>query len=350
MMIKIEKITKDILISSLGVSKEERGLVFCDDYDGDGKLKERLLIVDKFVTSSKDLVSDMEKMVISNSGGNGIEPNILLWEKIFGKDFIEKIKGRYGWDRLERKDISVSEISALIDKGDLKNIPDFVIALSYFSTSHTAFRKILNQLGTRYISMPLFDFEMFEGPLNIDFPDLEKETMEFWNNLQGKKGCIIRNDIGTELSFNFEGRELKADTGNFKKKGSFGNLPAGEVFVAPLETKTEGNLVIEWTNEGKLKEPLIAKIKNGKVVDLKGDERVKIFLNGIFERDERNNCLCELGFGTNRKAKRADNILEAEKIYGTAHVAFGDNITFGGNNRASTHIDYVIFNPKIEWY
>ena len=40
--------------------------------------------------------------------------------------------------------------------------------------------------------------------------------------------------------------------------------------------------------------------------------------------------LAELGIGTNDKASRPDNVLEAEKILGTIHLALGDNTGFGG--------------------
>jgi len=46
-------------------------------------------------------------------------------------------------------------------------------------------------------------------------------------------------------------------------------------------------------------------------------------------------------------AKRADNILESEKILGTIHIAFGDNSTFGGKVQTPFHQDFVIFKPTV---
>lgn len=349
-MIKKEKIIKDILFISLGANEREKGLIFYDDYDGDGKLEERIEIVRDFITVSEKFDIKLIEKSVKNSGGNGLEPDFELWKEIFGNELVEKIKKEYGWDLLRYKKISIDKVMELMEERYLTSLPNFVIAMSYFSTSHTYFRKLLNNFGTRYVSMPLFDLKMFEGPLNINFEMLERDTIELLNKISGKKGCLIKNSIGTELSLHFGDRVFRADTGNFRDKGSFGNLPAGEVYIAPIEDKTEGILVIEWAMNGKLKEPLKAEIKKGKVVSLEGDEKSKNFLEEIFSKDERNNCICELGLGTNKGAKRADNILEAEKIYGTAHIAFGDNITFSGCNKASTHIDYVIFNPEVEWY
>ena len=42
-------------------------------------------------------------------------------------------------------------------------------------------------------------------------------------------------------------------------------------------------------------------------------------------RTTANRNIAELGIGTNDRATRPDNILEAEKILGTIHIALGDN-------------------------
>ena len=47
--------------------------------------------------------------------------------------------------------------------------------------------------------------------------------------------------------------------------------------------------------------------------------------------------LAELGIGTNEKAILTGNILEDEKILGTAHVAFGASAAIGGKVQVPVH-------------
>ncbi|HEY4745309.1 MAG TPA: peptidase, partial [Desulfuromonadaceae bacterium] len=46
-------------------------------------------------------------------------------------------------------------------------------------------------------------------------------------------------------------------------------------------------------------------------------------------------------------AHRPDNVLEAEKIMGTIHIALGDNSGFGGTVSAPFHEDYVFYHPTL---
>ena len=86
------------------------------------------------------------------------------------------------------------------------------------------------------------------------------------------------------------------------------------------------------------------KVKDGKLVDLKGGDSDK--LQVLFD-SERNGTIGELGIGTNPAARLTGIILEDEKIYGTVHIAFGTNVSFGGINKADCHLDGVIMNPTV---
>jgi aminopeptidase len=58
--------------------------------------------------------------------------------------------------------------------------------------------------------------------------------------------------------------------------------------------------------------------------------------------------IAELGIGLNPMGLVRGHIIEDEGVYGTAHVALGNNLNFtGGINWAPIHFDYVFLEPTI---
>ena len=57
--------------------------------------------------------------------------------------------------------------------------------------------------------------------------------------------------------------------------------------------------------------------------------------------------VAELGIGTNEEAILTGNILEDEKILGTAHVAFGASAAIGGEVQVPVHLDCVVMHPEV---
>ena len=57
--------------------------------------------------------------------------------------------------------------------------------------------------------------------------------------------------------------------------------------------------------------------------------------------------VAELGIGTNEKAVLTGEILEDEKILGTAHVAFGASAAIGGTVQVPVHLDCVVIDPDV---
>ena len=58
--------------------------------------------------------------------------------------------------------------------------------------------------------------------------------------------------------------------------------------------------------------------------------------------------IAELGIGTNEKAILTGEVLEDEKILGTAHVAFGASAAIGGTVQVPVHLDCVVTRPSVE--
>ncbi|HHY70895.1 MAG TPA: aminopeptidase, partial [Thermoanaerobacterales bacterium] len=156
---------------------------------------------------------------------------------------------------------------------------------------------------------------------------------------------------GTDLWIDVTDRKPYTCSGICKKPGMRMGLPDLEVFIAPIEEKTNGILVIDAsaTEFGLIKEPIRLKITDGKVKRIEGSDEANK-LRSILEnsRDPNSYIIAEFAVGLNDKAKVIGNIIEDEGVYGTGHFALGNNINFGGKNKAPIHLDMVYWKPTIK--
>jgi leucyl aminopeptidase (aminopeptidase T) len=289
----------------------------------------------------------------ASRGGPAIEPPEAIWAAAMGRKTVEALKEKGLLRRIFKKTIAEGDLKkaeAIIKKG-AKDAVDSVIALSNWSTSHTLFRKLLTgQCGTRYASMPLFDESMLSGPMEVDYKRMRKISRSLADALKKAAYIDLKTPNGTSLRFERGNRAVMQDTGDLGRPGTFGNLPAGEVYLAPIEGTAKGRLVLEWAATRKLKSPVTLTVEGGLVVGVNGREPFVRELRDRLCQAPENANIAELGIGINEKAKRPDNILESEKILGTAHVALGANITFGGKVKAPYHQDFVFFKPTVTLY
>jgi leucyl aminopeptidase (aminopeptidase T) len=106
-------------------------------------------------------------------------------------------------------------------------------------------------------------------------------------------------------------------------------------------------MVIEWAPTRRLESPITITVAEGRVAGISGEDPHRGKLEAKFAEDTNCRNIAELGIGTNDKASRPDNVLEAEKILGTIHIALGDNSGFGGLVSAPFHEDYVFYKPTV---
>ncbi len=226
---------------------------------------------------------------------------------------------------------------------------DAQILITSKSLSHTNARINACKNGARIVTMPGITREILERTIDIDYEKLMKTHNKIGNIIDKGKEVKITTKLGTNLTFSIEGRKaFGRDAGLFTKKGSFGNLPTGEIFVAPVEGTARGIYVVDasFAGIGKLEKPLKVFVEKGDAVKIEGykaKELEKLLDSaGIGARN-----VAEFGIGTNEKAKITGNILEDEKVIGTCHIALGNNIGFGGRTSVQLHLDGIIKNPTI---
>ncbi len=220
-----------------------------------------------------------------------------------------------------------------------------VVCPTQFSLTHTQARKRACEAGARIATMPGITEKMFaSGGLTANYEEVAQLTGKVAERMAKAKAATILKD-DSRLTLTLEGREPIASTGLIRKPGESGNLPSGEAYIAPVEGKSSGSLIVDGSmaGVGRLKSPLKITVKDGYVTQIAGRQADKL-VEALGPAHEARN-IAELGVGTNKSAKLIGVVLEDEKVYGTVHVALGDNSTFGGKTRAGIHLDGIILKP-----
>ncbi|HVX34202.1 MAG TPA: aminopeptidase [Solirubrobacterales bacterium] len=226
---------------------------------------------------------------------------------------------------------------------------DVVLAPTIQSLSHTAARKAASEAGVRIATLPGVTEEMLARLMNGDLEEMRRRGWAIVNVMNRGSRVRISDANGSDLTFSIEGREGIVDAGELSARGAFGNLPCGEGFIAPVEGTAEGTLVVDGSIAavGLVESPVQLTIEAGHLVGATGDEGARL-LELLTPHGPDGTNVAELGIGTNEEAILTGNVLEDEKIFGTAHVAFGASAGIGGTVQVPVHLDVVVKEPTVE--
>ena len=356
-MATFEKAFSSLFETNMGYRPGERILVFSDRIrenelvsDRDRERRSRLNATAREVAAfAKASFGSGYFVDFPSTPASGAEPPLVLWSAVFGAVIVEQLEMAGLMGPLLDKSVNPVELERArgIVAAGRESVADIIIALSNNSTSHTNFRKLACHAGARFASLPHFDPEMFGTSMTVDWHALAARTAKLVDAVNRAEWVYVECPNGTAMHICKKGRHAEGDDGLLTADGAFGNLPAGEAYLAPLEGESHGTMVIEWGPTAKLESPITLVIADGKVARIEGDDPLRQRLEAKFAENPNCRNLAELGIGTNDKASRPDNVLEAEKILGTIHLALGDNTGFGGKVAASFHEDYVFYQPTV---
>lgn len=235
------------------------------------------------------------------------------------------------------------------------------VAVRFLSTAdtfkegpaHHPILQTVRESQVRYGFGVYIDQGILDNELSADYEEIAALTHALVDWLRGRSSVHITTQLGTDLRLSVAGREWQPDTGVIRGQGVLGNLPAGEVYVAPIEDSAEGVLVIdESLPDLPLSEPVRLVFEKGRVVRIEGGEGARHLEALIAEGESKpegewSRVIGELGIGTNPKARLMGNLMTDEKVAGTIHVAIGRNTFFGGENPAPIHEDGVVGRPTM---
>jgi leucyl aminopeptidase (aminopeptidase T) len=356
-MEKLDSAFASLFEVNMGVRPGERLVVFSDtvrpdEHEAAGELGRRQRLHETARLAAEYGAATYGRTTFVDfpaTSASGAEPPEALWRDVFGAPLVDELQQDGVLQRLLAKvatpdDLKRAEALVVARRSE---VADVVIAMANNSTSHTRFRHLVNSAGGRFASLPHFDPEMFFTSMAVDWQALAQRTARLAEAVNKAEGLRVTTPNGTRLTFSMVGRHAGGDDGLLVAPASFGNLPAGEVYLAPLEGTAEGELVIEYAPTRRLETPLTLVVRQGEVVEIVGDEPYRQWLEQQFGASRLNRNIAELGIGTNDRASRPDNVLEAEKILGTIHVALGDNSGFGGIVSTPFHEDFVFYRPTL---
>lgn len=240
------------------------------------------------------------------------------------------------------------ELSALIPNNDV-----IVNAFEGFA-EETPFRiKLIKaEIATtaRVGHAPGITKEMMLGAMGADYQKIAENVDAVIKKFKNAEEVHITAPSGTDIVLNIAGRAFESDVKI--KPSTFGNLPAGEIWCAPVEDKANGILVCDGSigDLGRVKNKLRIEVRGGKIAALESEDRALVDrVRELTSIDDEASVIGELGIGLNPKAKLSGILLEDEKAGGTAHIAFGNNENMpGGRNKSKTHRDFLFYKPTFE--
>ncbi len=279
---------------NMGVSPGEKILVFSDTIRPDenstpseSDRRQRLFDVAREAAAyAETAFGNCRFISFAATAASGAEPPELLWRGAFGDIVVDLLIAEEILPALLAKQATVEQVARAeeIVLAGGENVANVVIALSNNSTSHTRFRSLLNHTGSRFASLPHFDPEMFFTSMRVDWHQLSERTNSLAERINRAVEIRVECGNGTQMRFGKRGRVAAGDDGLLTAPGSFGNLPAGEVYFAPLEGTSEGVMVLEYAPMRKLASPLKLIVHEGRVTEILGDEPFRAVLEEKFSR------------------------------------------------------------------
>jgi leucyl aminopeptidase (aminopeptidase T) len=302
--IDFQRALSGLLVGCMGLRKGESCLVVCDT--------SRKSLGSSVCEEAKQITSRIHLLVVQAPGLEGGQPDTL--------------------SQLEKEMLT----------------QDVILLLTGVSLSHTDARRRAVKRGARLASMPGITAEMLKRAAGADYGVISKRSERLKSILTDADSISVETELGTAISFSVEGMKGHMEDGLYTRENTWGNIPGGEACIGPKEGSAKGVMVVDWSMStiGPLEEPLVIRVEGGRAVEIKGKqanavvERLSPFGRAAFT-------VAEFAMGTNDWAQLSGVVLEDEKVFGTAHFALGNNISFGGTVDVPIHLDGVLRAPTV---
>ncbi len=194
--------------------------------------------------------------------------------------------------------------------------------------------------------------DIFWKAVDADYEKMCNTGKHIADTLRDSKVHITTNK--TDLEFSLEKRSIFIDDGIISEEdvtiGDVGNnLPAGEVFCAPVEVSANGQAFFDAAfHKGKKITGIDILFNKGKLQDVSCNKNENLFKDVLRNSHGQKDVIGEFGIGLNPEVKTLTGYtIMDEKIIGSIHIALGENRGFGGINESSLHWDLVMMRPTV---
>ncbi|MBZ5739507.1 hypothetical protein [Nocardioides mangrovi] len=230
---------------------------------------------------------------------------------------------------------------------------DAAIELTSVFIGSSRARQEATAQGRRYLAMPAVVADTFRlgGPYDVDFDALVPVTQRLAAAWEAAGEYRIVSPGGTDLRGSVQGRRGRALTGVARNPGDYMAPPDIESGTAPVEGSSNGVVVIDgdflFMGQGPVREPVALHVRDGALVAVEGPEGARLEEMIARVGDPRMTNLAEVSVGLNPQGSVCGVPMETEATKGSAHVAFGNSIAYGGTVDAPAHLDCVMRDATV---
>ena len=230
-----------------------------------------------------------------------------------------------------------------------------VIELTSLFIGSNVARRRATEAGVRYLAMPGVRVDTFrdDGPLTVDFDAIRVDAEAIGAAWGAAERYRLTTPAGTDLRGSVAGRPGRVLHGIAREDGDYMAPPDIEAGTAPVEETSEGVVVIDadllFMGRGPLPEPVVLHVRRGRMTDVEGAESSR--LTEMLARcgdHERMRNVAEVSMAFNPAGRVCGVAMETESARGTAHIALGNSIAYGGRVDAVAHLDCVMIDATLE--
>lgn len=300
---------------------------------------------------SQQEVEAVRHLIVHCGGLKSGESLLIVYDRStadLARHFIEQ--GKSITDNVNSEENALAERHGQEPTGKVREAmlrSNLIISLCRFSLAHSSARVDAGRRGARFLSLPLYSWEMLRDPaVMVNYRDQYSTVKYITDAFTLGEKVHVQGRSGTDITLDISGRVGNCCPGFVEDPCSLGSPPDIESNVSPIEDRSEGIIVVDGSitcpEIGLLASSVILEVEKGLVKNITSHESsCVVILNKLFGADAKRSMLAECGIGLNPLAKLTGTMLTDEGAFGCIHFGFGSNITVGGANRVDFHLDFV---------